>query len=199
MIYMEYCKIKKLINKDINNLSFALSNSNEYDLTETYANIKIASDKASILAGTLDSEVKYNVIIGQSIVNLWTEAEKDATISSKIIIYGKDKYLAAILVYLRAAYSTIAISNNVKTINKSSYVIGQTNLFEHRVVLESGSKVSKVNSYNLSLNYKVNEHGYLVKTEWNLLYNFLESSNPQIDFINACKSSWVNNILIAIK
>ena len=196
---MEYCKIKKLINKDINNLCFALSNSNEYDLTETYANIKIASTKASVLAGTLDTEVKYNVIIGESIVNLWTEAETDATISSKIILYGKDKYLAAILVYLNASYSTISISNNVKTINKSSYVIGQTNLLEHRVVTESGNKISKVNSKNLSFNYKVNDLGYLVKTEWTNLYNFLQSDNPQIDFINACKSSWVNNILIAIK
>ena len=103
------------------------------------------------------------------------------------------------MVYLNASYSTISISNNVKTINKSSYVIGQTNLLEHRVVTESGNKISKVNSKNLSFNYKVNDLGYLVKTEWTNLYNFLQSDNPQIDFINACKSSWVNNILIAIK
>lgn len=78
-------------------------------------------------------------------------------------------------------------------------MISQSNILEHRIVTESGNKVSKVNSYNLSFNYKVNAHGYLVKTEWTVLYNFLESTNLQTDFINACKTSWVNNILIAIK
>lgn len=196
---MEYCKIKKLISKDINNICFSLSNSNEYDLTETFANIKIASEKASVLAGTLDTEVKFNVIIGESIVNLWTEAEKDATISSNIITYGKDKYLAAVLSYFSANYSTIFITNNIKTINKKDYVISQSNVLEHRIVTESGSKVSKVNSYNLSFNYKVNCYGYLVKTEWTVLYDHLQPSTIQTDFINACKTSWVKNILIALK
>ena len=192
---MEYCKIKKLIHKDINNLCFSLSNSNQYDSTETFTNIKIASEKALELAGTLDTEVKYNVIIGELIVNLWVEAEKDLTISNNIILYGKDKYLAAVLVYLSANYSTIIISNNIKTYDKCTYVISESNLLEHRIDNEE----SKVNSYNLSFTYKVNQHGYLVKTEWTVLYNFLQSTTIQTDFIDACKSSWVNNILVAIK
>ena len=196
---MEYCKIKKLISKDINNICFSLSNSNEYDLTETYANIKIASEKAGVLAGTLDTEVKYNVVIGNAIVDLWTEAVKDATISSNVTLYGKDKYLAAVLSYFSANLGSIYISNNTKTINKNDYVIGQSNLVEHRIVTESGNKVSKFNSYNLSFNYKVNCYGYLVKTEWTVLYDHLQPSTIQTDFINACKTSWVKNILIALK
>lgn len=192
---MEYCKVKKLINKDINNICFALSNPNKYDTTSTYENINVVKSKAETLAGTMKSNIEYIVKIGNSMVNLWVEAEKDNTISNNIVKYGKHKYLAAVLLYFNAGYSNIRITNNVDTKKHSQIIQADTNILEHRV---SGTE-SKINSYQLAFAYKVDCYGYLLKSGWIVSYDFLQSETIQQDFIDACKSSWVSNVLAAIK
>ena len=196
---MKYCKIKKLIKKDINSICFSLSNPDEYDLTETFSNIKAASDHAKILVDTIKSNIEYKVKINDLLVNLWTAAEEDADISSKISTYGKDKYMAAVLVYFSAKYNTIFVSNNIKLSSCSCNLIKcNVNLIEHRVEEISSNKVSNLNSYNLVFYYKTNYHGFLKKTEWNINYEYLQSDTVQQDFIDACKTSWVNSVLLGM-
>ena len=196
---MEYCKVKKLIHKDINNISFALSNPNEFNLDDTYANISVASKRAKILSATMKSNIEYVVKIGNSLTNLWIEAENDLEISTNAALYGKNKYLAAILLYFSAKHNSILGTNNVKTKKNCKSVNSYFNLLEHRVETIDSGVVSKNNSYRLSFEYKVDCKGYLIKTLWIVNYDFLQPENIQLEFINAAKSSFVRSLLVSLK
>tara|TARA_B100002019_G_C21051978_1_gene489722 strand:+ start:158 stop:751 length:594 start_codon:yes stop_codon:yes gene_type:complete len=196
---MEYCKVKKLIHKDINNISFALSNPNEFDLSDTYANISIASKRAKILSATMKSNIEYVVKIGNTLTNLWIEAEKDLEISTNAVLYGKNKYLAAILLYFSAKNNSILVTNNIKTSKNCNGVSSYFNLLEHRVEKINSEPVSKNNSYKLSFDYKVDCKGYLMKTIWISNYEFLQPDNVHLEFINAAKSSFVRSLLVSLK
>lgn len=196
---MEYCKVKKLIHKDINNISFALSNPNEFNLDDTYANISVASKRAKILSATMKSNIEYVVKIGNSLTNLWIEAENDLEISTNAALYGKNKYLAAILLYFSAKHNSILVTNNVKTKKNCKSVNSYFNLLEHRVETIDSGVVSKNNSYRLSFEYKVDCKGYLIKTLWIVNYDFLQPENIQLEFINAAKSSFVRSLLVSLK
>ena len=69
---------------------------------------------------------------------------------------------------------------------------GIVNILEHRVNCDGSN--SKENSYSLSLNYELH-HGKLYKKSWVVNYNHLQTCNVQNDFIDACRSKWVCNIL----
>lgn len=230
---MKNCKLKKYIYDDINNICFALSNPNKYDLRNNSCNTKIVLEHVKLLYDTMKCNIKYNVKINNCLVNLWTEAEKSYTISNKINTYGKNKYLAVILIYFSAKYNTIFISNHVDVgsallLSKHSHydnncchrdyhnhynschkyhyhyhndcyttsMKASLNLIEHRT--SKGSNNYATNSYNLSFNYELDQNECLKKTSWDVNYNFLQSTTIQKDFIDACKSSWVNNILLSL-
>jgi hypothetical protein len=221
---MRKSNIKKYIYKDINNICFALSNPNKYDLTDSFTNIKTVIDHVKLLAGTMKYNIKFNVKINDILTNLWIEAEKDSVIANKINIYGKNKYLAVVLVYFSALYNTIFISNNINLENISlkchddhscdncdncydhydhhhhchnnSFVKSNINLLEHRTDKDGNN--SNINSYSLSLCYEINHNKCLKKKSWNVEYNYLQSITIQQEFIDACKSSWVNSVLVGL-
>jgi len=171
---MKYSIVKKLINKDIDNIYSAFSNNNEFNLTETFANIKILSDRAKILSKTMKSNIKYNVKINDSLVNLWTAAEEDTDISSKISTYGKDKYTATVLLYLKAKYNTIFISKNIKILYSCSVLKSNINLIEYNTEDNNSEESSEESTCNTTIpttGCELDVNSIYLTSTGNILYN----------------------------
>ena len=113
--------------------------------------------------------------------------------------------------------SVIGFSLNESSINTDSGILTTLNLSEPSTGLENivfstssgipisvsyytdNNKITKMNSSNIFLHYKIDHHNCIKKISWNINYDYLQSTTIQQDFIDACKSSWVNNILIGMK
>ena len=110
---MKNCKLREYINKDISNICYALSNPNKYSLISSKCNTNIVIQHAKLLWYTMKYDIKYNVRINGCLVDLWTEAEKNCLIYKNINKYGKNIYLAIILIYFSAKYNTIFNAHNI--------------------------------------------------------------------------------------
>ena len=177
---MKYSKIKKLINQDINNICLVLSN--KYDSTEITSNLKVASYNAKILSNTMKSNIKYNIKIGNNLVDLWIEAEKDEYILNKIKKYKKNKYIAAILLYMRHENDTDFILNNAMITHQDSYIKADVNLLEYINKPKSETENSNDNESekcdssdlpetNPDTGDDLNVNTIYLKTDGNLIYN----------------------------
>ena len=161
---MKYSLIKKLIEKDIKNIFSALS-SNNYNLSEIDGNILNAIEHAKILNSTFESNIEYNYIINENLVNLWAEAEKDSFIISLINTYGRGKLLACVLLYNRGKINTLSLLNNSKILN-----VGYKFLVDINVI----DNINEITYLDINDGSLLSNNSIYINSNGNVIYNIAE-------------------------
>ena len=121
-------------------------------------------------------------------LDLFDEFYLDDEINSLIKKYGRHRLLSAVLCYYRANHNII-VTESHKTIEHHCNTYTIINLIEH--------KDDGLSSMQLEMKYK-ESRCKLLKTSIKIRYDSNNTFESQAKFGDACKSSWVKNLLIAM-
>ena len=217
-----YMGLKYNTNLKLNDIKISCE-SNYIKTDVNFIDFNLEIDSTNITPPTNENELDINTIYlknnGDIIYNIPTNIYGyqfkvgGSTINS---VSGGESAVAGLTIQ-HNNNSVIGFSLNESSINTDSGILTTLNLSEPSTGLENivfstasgipisvsyytdNNKITKMNSSNIFLHYKIDHHNCIKKISWNINYDYLQSTTIQQDFIDACKSSWVNNILIGMK